>query len=400
MSTLSSYGAAKESSTPKLNRPRRHLIRMVIFLMIVAAISALLFKPALTAFEANPYLNGLILLTLLFGIAYMFRQVLILNGEVSWTQDLVRIQEGGISLQNTPTLLSPLATIIKDNNGPLRLSAVTMNTVLDSVNARLEEGRDISRYLINVLIFLGLLGTFWGLLETVGSVGDAISTLNVGSEDFSKVFDELKIGLEKPLAGMAIAFSSSLFGLSGSLILGFLDMQAGQAQNRFYMDLEEWLTTITKFSSAGPTALSDGGDQSVPAYVSALLEQTAESLDGLQRTLARGEDKRGSSEAAMISVSEKLAALTDQMRAEQDLMVKLVEGQMELKPVLQRMAQVQEQGGLDQASRNHLRNLDVYMARLLEDMADGRNQLSQEIRSDIKLLTRTIAAIAEEDRRG
>jgi len=400
MSTLSSYGAAKEGSTPKLNRPRRHLIRMVIFLVIVLGISALLFKPALTAFEANPYLNGLILATLLFGIAYMFRQVLLLNGEVTWTEDLARIQEGGISLQSTPTLLSPLATIIRDNNGPLRLTEITMNTVLDSVNARLEEGRDISRYLINVLIFLGLLGTFWGLLETVGSVGDAISTLNVGSEDFSKVFDELKIGLEKPLAGMAIAFSSSLFGLSGSLILCFLDMQTGQAQNRFYMDLEEWLTTITKFSSSGPIGMSDHADHSVPAYVSALLEQTAESLDGLQRTLSRGEDKRGNAEAAMIAVSEKLAALTDQMRAEQDLMVKLVEGQMELKPVLQRMAQVQEQGGLDQASRNHLRNLDVYMARLLEDMADGRNQLSQEIRSDIKLLTRTIAAIAEEDRRG
>ncbi len=274
-----------------------------------------------------------------------------------------------------------------------------MNTLLDSISARLDEGRDISRYMINVLIFLGLLGTFWGLLETVASVGGAISTLNVGSGDFTKVFDELKKGLEEPLAGMAVAFSSSLFGLSGSLVLGFLDMQAGQAQSRFYTDLEEWLTSITRFSSAGPASLSDGGDQSVPAYVSALLEQTAESLDGLQRTLARNEDRRHSGESAMNTVSERLAALTDQMRAEQDLMVKLVEGQMELKPVLQRMAQIQEQGGLDQASRNHLRNLDVYVARMLEDLADGRNQITQEIRSDIKLLTRTIAAIAEEDRR-
>ncbi len=399
MSTLSSFGSAQQTAAPKLNRPRRHLIRMGVFLAIVVGISVLLFAPAAEAFNANPYLNGVILLTLLFGIAYMFRQVLILNGEVTWTEDLARLESGGISLQSTPTLLSPLATIIGDNNGPLRMTAVTMNTILDSVRARLDEGRDISRYLINVLIFLGLLGTFWGLLETVGSVGDAISTLNVGGQDFSKVFDELKIGLEKPLAGMAIAFSSSLFGLSGSLILGFLDMQAGQAQNRFYMDLEEWLTTVTKFAPSGPAALSDTADHSVPAYVSALLEQTAESLDGLQRTLARGEDKRASGDTAMITVSERLAALTDQMRAEQDLMVKLVEGQMELKPVLQRMAQVQEQGGLDQASRNHLRNLDVYMARLLEEMADGRNQLSQEVRSEIKLLTRTIAAIAEEDRR-
>ncbi|MBL4906520.1 MAG: MotA/TolQ/ExbB proton channel family protein, partial [Sneathiella sp.] len=304
----------------------------------------------------------------------------------------------GFSLQSSPVLLSPLATIIRDSKGPLRLTAISMNTLLDSVSVRLEEGRDISRYMINVLIFLGLLGTFWGLLETVDSIGGAISTLNVGGGDFSKVFDEMKQGLEKPLAGMAVAFSSSLFGLSGSLVLGFLDMQAGQAQNRFYTDLEEWLTSITRFTSAGPVGIADG-DHSVPAYVSALLEQTAESLDSLQRTLARSEDRRHSGESAMISVSEKLAALTDQMRAEQDLMVKLVEGQLELKPVLQRMVQVQEQGGLDQASRNHLRNLDVYMARMLEDLADGRNQITQEIRSDIKLLTRTIAAIAEEDRR-
>lgn len=398
MTTLPGLNASDILTAPKINKPRRHLIRMLVFLGIVVGISVFLFGPGREAFEANPYLNGLILAVLLFGIVFIFRQVFILNKEINWIDNLKRV-EGGISLQSSPNLLSPLATILRDSKGPLRLTAITMNTLLDSISARLDEGRDISRYLINVLIFLGLLGTFWGLLETVSSVGAAISTLNVGGGDFTKIFDELKVGLERPLSGMAVAFSSSLFGLSGSLVLGFLDMQAGQAQNRFYTDLEEWLTSITRFSSAGPASLADG-DQSVPAYVSALLEQTAESLDSLQRTLARNEERRHAGDNAMNTVSERLAALTDQMRAEQDLMVKLVEGQMELKPVLQRMAQLQEQGGLDQASRNHLRNLDVYMARLLEDMADGRNQITQEIRSDIKLLTRTIAAIAEEERRG
>jgi len=398
MTTLPGLNASDILTAPKINKPRRHLIRMLVFLGIVVGISVFLFGPGREAFEANPYLNGLILAVLLFGIVFIFRQVFILNKEINWIDNLKRV-EGGVSLQSSPNLLSPLATILRDSKGPLRLTAITMNTLLDSISARLDEGRDISRYLINVLIFLGLLGTFWGLLETVSSVGAAISTLNVGGGDFTKIFDELKVGLERPLSGMAVAFSSSLFGLSGSLVLGFLDMQAGQAQNRFYTDLEEWLTSITRFSSAGPASLADG-DQSVPAYVSALLEQTAESLDSLQRTLARNEERRHAGDNAMNTVSERLAALTDQMRAEQDLMVKLVEGQMELKPVLQRMAQLQEQGGLDQASRNHLRNLDVYMARLLEDMADGRNQITQEIRSDIKLLTRTIAAIAEEERRG
>ncbi|MFB9355990.1 hypothetical protein [Sneathiella chinensis] len=398
MTTYSEFNPAEAINSPRINRPRRHVIRMGVFLAVVIAISIFLFGPAKTAFEANVYLNGLILAVLLFGVGFIFRQVLMLYGEVTWAEG-IRRAEKGMGPQSSPTLLSPLAAIIRESNGPLRLTATTMNTLLDSISVRLDEGRDISRYLINVLVFLGLLGTFWGLLETVGSVGDAIATLNVGDGDFSKVFDELKRGLEKPLAGMSIAFSSSLFGLSGSLVLGFLDMQAGQAQNRFYTDLEEWLTSITKFTASGPAALS-GGDQSVPAYVSALLEQTAESLDGLQRTIARNEDRRHAGDSAMVQVSERLAALTDQMRAEQDLMVKLVEGQLELKPVLQRMAQIQEQGGLDQASRNHLRNLDVYMARLLEDMAEGRNQITQEIRSDIKLLTRTIAAIAEEERRG
>jgi len=398
MTTLPGIASPSTFSTPKINKPRRHLIRMLVFLVIVIGISALLFQPAKTAFVSNPYLNGLILATLLFGITFIFRQVLTLNKEVDWTENLKKI-ETGVSLQANPSLLSPLATIIRDNNGPLRMTALTMNTILDSISVRLDEGRDISRYLINVLVFLGLLGTFWGLLGTVASVGDAITTLNVGAGDFSKVFDELKAGLEKPLAGMAVAFSSSLFGLSGSLILGFLDMQAGQAQNRFYTDLEEWLTSITKFTPSSNLGGISDGDQSVPAYVSALLEQTAESLDSLQRTLSRNEERRHTGESAMITVSERLSALTDQMRAEQDLMVKLVEGQMELKPVLQRMAAIQEQGGLDQASKNHLRNLDVYMVRILEDMADGRSQITQEIRSDIKLLTRTIAAIAEENRR-
>ncbi len=322
-----------------------------------------------------------------------------LTGEINWTQSLRRLESSQPTVR-APRLLAPLYTIFSDSNGPVRLSAVTMNTLLDSVSARLDEGRDISRYLINVLVFLGLLGTFWGLLETVASVGDAISTLNVGGGgDFVAIFDELKLGLEKPLSGMSIAFSSSLFGLSGSLVLGFLDMQAGQAQNRFYGDLEEWLASITRFTSSGSTTIADG-DQSVPAYVQALLEQSAESLNNLQRTLARNEDKRGSAENSLINLSERLAALTDQMRTEQDLLIKLAEGQTELKPLFERLAKSAESAGLDQASRNHLRNLDVHMVRLMEESADGREQVVQEIRSDIKLLTRTIAAIAEESRRG
>ena len=398
MTTFSGLETQNIAGVPNIKKPRRYLIRMTFFLGVVVAIAAVLFPQIKTAFMANPPLNGLILLTLLFGIFFIFRQVFIVTGEINWTQSLRRL-DAGAAPQRGPKLLAPLATIIGDANGPIRLTALTMNTILDSISTRLDEGRDISRYMINVLVFLGLLGTFWGLLETIDSVGAAISTLSVGAGDFSKVFDELKIGLEKPLAGMGVAFSSSLFGLSGSLVLGFLDIQAGQAQNRFYSDLEEWLTSITRFSSSAGSTIIDG-DQSAPAYVQALLEQTAESLNSLQRTLSRNEDKRGSAETAIIGLSERLAALTDQMRTEQDLLVKLAENQTDLKPVLERLAKTTEQSGLDQASRNHLRNMDVHMVRMLEESADGRDQLVQEIRSDIKLLTRTIANIADENRRG
>jgi hypothetical protein len=274
---------------------------------------------------------------------------------------------------------------------------MSLRSLLDSISSRLDESRDISRYLIGLLIFLGLLGTFWGLLQTIGAVGLTIRSLSVDSSDFATLFNTLQTGLEAPLAGMGTAFSSSLFGLAGSLVLGFLDLQASQAQNRFYNDLEEWLSTHTRLSSGG--GIGDG-DQSVPAYVQALLEQTADSLQELQRTMARGEDSRSSANATLLDLSEKLAVLTDQMRAEQSLMVKLAESQMELKPVLQRLASAGEggQGGLDDASRNHLRNLDVYVMRLLEETREGRNQLSQDMRAEIKLLARTIAAVAEGER--
>ncbi len=377
-----------------MTRPTRYLTRMGIFLVAVGVVAAVLFGGIESAFMANPALNGLIVAVLLLGILYTIRQVFSLRPEVEWIETFRR-GEPGLSVPRQPVLLAPMATMLRERQGRVVLSALSMRSILDSISARLDEGRDITRYLIGLLIFLGLLGTFWGLLETVTSVGATINSLSIGSGDFTTVFQDLKRGLERPLSGMGTAFSSSLFGLAGSLVLGFLDLQANQAQNRFYIDLEDWLSSVTRLSSGG--GLGEG-DQSVPAYVQALLEQTADSLENLQRTMARAEENRGSSNAASIQLTERLATLTDQMKSSQDLMVKLVEMQMELKPVLQRLAAEREAGGLDQASRNHLRNLDVYVMRLLEEAAEGRSQVTQEIRSEIKLLARTIAAIAEDER--
>ncbi len=373
--------------------PQRFLVRMAGFLAAVLLIAGALFIPLERAFSANPALNGLILGVLVVGIVYSFRQVLILRPEVQWIETFRR-NEPGLSVQAPPRLLGPMATMMADRTGPMTLSTLSMRSLLDGIESRLDESRDISRYMIGLLIFLGLLGTFWGLLETVAAVGGAISGLSVEGGDFATQFDSLRRGLEAPLSGMATAFSSSLFGLGGSLVLGFLDLQGGQAQNRFYNDLEEWLSSVTRLSSGAVIA---EGDHSVPAYVQALLEQTAESLNNLQRTLAATEDSRSVSNATLLSLTEKLATLTDQMRSEQDLLVKLIEGQMEMRPVLQRLADAAEKptAVLDLASQTHLRNLDVYVTRLLEEITRGRNEMVQELRSELKLLARTVAAVGD-----
>ena len=371
---------------------------MAIFVLLVILLAGILSGQLMEAFQANAALNGLIVATLLFGIGFAFRQVLMLRPEVDWLEAFQR-DEGGVTVQRHPTLLAPMATMLAEKgSGRMTLSALSTRSILDSISSRLDESRDISRYLIGLLIFLGLLGTFWGLLKTVAAVGTTIGGLTLGGGDFAVIFDSLKSGLQAPLTGMSIAFSSSLFGLAGSLVLGFLELQASQAQNRFFNDLEEWLSGFTRLASGGGGG--GEGEQSVPAYVQALLEQTADSLENLQRTIARTEDGRGSTQIALNSLAEQLAGLTDQMRSEQNLANRAVEDNAELRSALNRLAAASESQntGLDEVSRGHLRNIDVYLQRLLEEVSGGRDQTISEIRSEIKLLARTIAALADDAR--
>jgi len=377
-----------------MTNPRRFLLRMVLFLIAVLAVAVFLFEPLHGAFMANAPLNGLIIGVLVLGVIYNFRQVIMLYPEVSWIEKF-RQNGVGTSQDSQPRLLSSMATMLGERNRDhLSLSTLSMRSLLDGIYSRLDESRDLSRYTIGLLIFLGLLGTFWGLLGTVASIGTVIANLSINA-DTSAVFADLKDGLQAPMTGMGTAFSSSLFGLAGSLVLGFLDLQAGQALNRFYNDLEEWLSSLTRLSSG---ALSGSeGDQSVPAYVQALLEQTAESLESLQRTLSRGEESRIAANNALIAVGDKMGTLSDHMRTEQALMMKLAESQLEMKPILARLAENSgalggQSGGLDEATRSHIRNLDVYMARLVEELGSGREDLIAQVRSEIKLLARTIAA--------
>ena len=245
---------------------RQSLFWMTVYLAIVAAICFLLFGALRSAFMANWGFNAVILGVLGVGILIDFRQVLVLNSEIRWIRGF-RTGQTDLSVVTNPRLLKPLAAHLKNTRRDrFRLSALALRTVLDGIRERLDESREISRYLIGTLIFLGLLGTFWGLLGTVSAVGQVIEGLDVGSRDFAAVFAQLKQGLTAPLGGMGTAFSSSLFGLGGSLVLGFLDLQAGHAQNRFFNGLEEWLSGVTQLVDdvGGPTVveptMSLGGD--------------------------------------------------------------------------------------------------------------------------------------------
>jgi hypothetical protein len=381
-----------------MTSPQRYLTRMTVFLVATLAVAIGLYAPLSDAFMTNAALNGVIVLVLFIGIGYALRQVWLLNVEVQWL-DTIRTQRPGASVASPPKLLAPLAAMLGgDRQRRLSLSATSLRSILDGINARLDESRDISRYMIGLLIFLGLLGTFWGLIQTISAIANVIGGLQIdASGDTSQIFANLKTGLEAPLSGMGTAFSSSLFGLAGSLVLGFLDLQASQAQNRFYNDLEDWLSGATRLSGG---IGSGDGDPSVPAYIQALLETTADSLDNLQRTIAQGETTRARSEMALSTLADRMTTLTDQMRTEQELMVRVAEGQAALRPVLQKFADMQTTGGMDEASRNHIRNVDVHLVRLIEDSASGRAQMTQELRSEIRLLARTIAALADEGDRG
>lgn len=380
----------------RMTGTRRYLIRMAVFLGVVAILVAMLSPVLQMAFLHNPALNGTILAILVFGCVFSFSQVLRLTPEITWLEQFGRDQGNSQSSTIVPTspirMLAPMAAMLGERKGKLSLSPNSTRSMLDSIGARLDEGRDIARYLIGLLILLGLLGTFWGLIQTVGSVGDVIGRLSMSGGDAVAAFDDLKRGLATPLAAMGTAFSSSLFGLAGSLILGFLDLQAGAAQNRFYNELEEWLSGQTRVSSGSVGE----GEQSVPAYIQALLETSADSLENLQRTIARGEEGRIAATTGLITLTDRLSNLGEQMKAQQTLLTQLAESQIEMRPVMTRLAERLGAPQGDDVTRNHLRNIEIYLARLIDEISKSRAETVQELRTEIRLVARTIAAITEE----
>ena len=306
-----------------LSSPRIFLLRMVVFLILAGFVALILFRQIASAFMANPGLNGLILGVLALGILIGLQQVVRLFPEISWVNALRREESLGL---REPVLLAPMARLLGDR-GLRAISTTTLRAILDSIGTRLDESREILRYMIGLLVFLGLLGTFWGLLETVGSIGGVIKSMQTGA-DAAVMFDDLKNGLAAPISGMAIAFTSSLFGLAGSLILGFLDLQAGQAQNRFYTELEDALSTNATDASILPAV---GGAMS-PDFRQAM-QRLGEATDPNSARAAT---------QAMVNIAEGIQGLLQQTRSEQQILRSWVqtqaEQQAEISKLLKRLA--------------------------------------------------------------
>ncbi|MDF2117789.1 flagellar motor protein MotA [Roseiarcaceae bacterium H3SJ34-1] len=312
---------ASENETRRLSAPGIYLVRIIVFLLLIGFVALILYRQIQTAFMANPGLNGLIIGVLCIGIVLAIRQVWRLIPEVRWVNTY---QAGDTEAARAPVLLAPMAKLLGDKQQHKTISTMTLRAILDSIGSRLDESREIARYLTGLLVFLGLLGTFWGLLETVGSISNVIKSMQ-GGNDAGIMFDELKNGLSAPIAGMSISFTSSLFGLAGSLVLGFLDLQAGQAQNRFYNELEDFLSA----NATDPGVEAMAG---LPPDLAAALTK-----------LSAG-DPAGSraSTAAMANLAEGIQGLVKHMRGEQQMIRDWVEAQAaqqrEISKLLERIA--------------------------------------------------------------
>ena len=302
----------------KLSSPRIFLVRMVVFLTLCALVVIVLYKQIWTAFLANAVLNGVIIFVLAFGIALAFRQVIRLFPEIDWVNGF-RLADPGLAVDRPPVLLAPMAALLRDRIGRMAISAQVMRGILDSIAARLDEARDTSRYMTALLVFLGLLGTFWGLIETMGSIGNVINSLKPGG-DAGAIFESLKEGLAAPLGGIGIAFSASLFGLAGSLVLGFLDLQMSQAQNRFYTELEDWLsTTVRDLGVGSDAAVAVPAAGAVPGDLRAAIER-------LREAITDGGSARATT-TAMANLAEAIQGLVHHMRSEQQMIRDWVDSQ-------------------------------------------------------------------------
>ena len=372
-------------SRPQFSQPVRQIILMIIALGLAGTGAFLALPSVLPVFQANPWLNGFILLVFVFGVLACFWQVTQLIGSVRWIEGFASGEAEGEN--KPPQLLAPLASLLRTRGARMQLGSSSTRSILDSVATRIDEEREITRYIVNLLIFLGLLGTFYGLATTVPAVVDTIRSLapQEGEEGIT-IFNRLMTGLEAQLGGMGVAFASSLLGLAGSLIVGLLELFAGHGQNRFYRELEEWLSSITRVSfSSG----DEGGTES--GVVSEVLDHMAEQMDALQVMFAQSAEGRADVNQRLtdlVDAINDLNARQDQTEAISSALERVALGQEALTDAIR--SQVHGEAG-DPESRMRLRSIDVQMLRILEEISAGRQESLAELRKDIDLLVKAFS---------
>lgn len=380
---------------PHFSQPVRQVLLMLLVLGLTGFGGFLALPRVLPVFEANPYLNGFIGFVFVIGVVACFWQVWQLIQSVRWIESFARDRDGAFSAK-APLLLAPLATLLRSRNRRMQINTTSTRSILDSVATRIDEAREITRYIVSLLIFLGLLGTFYGLATTVPALVDTIRGLAPeDGESGVEVFARLMAGLDSQLSGMGVAFASSLLGLAGSLVVGLLELFAGHGQNRFYRELEEWLSSITKlgFSSGDTEGAGDMGTAGV------VLDQMVEQMETLQLLFARSEEGRSDVENRLGQLGDALERMTERMEATAPTataFARIAEGQERLVDVLENKSEAE---GLDAESRMRLRSIDVQMLRILEEIAAGRQETMAELRTDLSTIGRALERLARQKSR-
>ena len=373
---------------PQFSQPFRQITMMLTALGLSGFGVFVALPRVLPVFEANPYLNGFILFVFVIGVLACFYQVIQLIGSVRWIEGFAAGESS--ELDSPPSLLAPLATLLRTRGARMQLSSSSTRSILDTVANRVDEEREITRYIVNLLIFLGLLGTFYGLATTVPAVVETIRSLapQEGEESLA-VFKRLMSGLESQLGGMGVAFASSLLGLAGSLIVGLLELFAGHGQNRFYRELEEWLSSITR---VGFSSGDDGGGGADTSAMSGVLDHMAEQMQALQELFTHSDQSRAMVDQKLGSLIDVIGEMNERMDRSDSVTVALdrvAVGQETMIEVMR--AQGPGGEGMDAESRMRLRSIDVQMLRILEEISAGRQESLAELRKDIDILVKSLA---------
>ncbi|WP_104019377.1 biopolymer transporter ExbB [Roseovarius nitratireducens] len=369
---------------PQFSTPYRQILLMLIVLALTAVGAFLALPRVLPVFEANPWLNGFIFFVFVLGVIATFWQVIQLIGSARWIEGFAA-QTPGHELTHPPSLLAPLATMLRGRGKRMQIASSSARSILDSVAQRIDEAREITRYIVSLLIFLGLLGTFYGLATTVPAVVDTIRSLapQEGEEGIA-IFNRLMTGLEEQLGGMGVAFASSLLGLSGSLVVGLLELFAGHGQNRFYRELEEWISTITRLGLSE----GDGEDGGGRAMVAEVLDHMTGQVEALQSTIAQSEVSRAMVDEKLGVLADSIERLTHRMSDQSPVQVALMRVADGQERLIEAIEARETSEGLDAESRMRLRSIDVQMLRILEEISAGRQETMTELRTDLAALTR------------